>query len=305
MTAVIYAWATRPDFLLPRLYPKAHLVTAKPFVDADKITRVARTHAAHRNLWFFHLNVSRSEHWLANRDDIVENIKLSGYRVINDKIVDVRKSTLQQINRDLGLRHVTATPGNDSNMPVLVKTDYNYGGVGESWLSPQETRGLGLHTMTGCSITAFDQYYRCRLGQVSDAVWQDQRLVVERYIDNTRSVFYRFYRCGARAVLSEVINNKLIKKMIPGLPRRNWYLNFGEECPRSPGSIVPNATGMCEALGLEFGTLDIVVDDKNCPYIIDLNPTPGWGSEKQGTILNFLRGGFDPLITCKQPFAQG
>ena len=86
MTAIIYGWATRPDFLLPRLYPKAHYVSAKPLVDADKITREAQTHAAQRNLWFFHLNISRSEHWLPNRSGIVKNLRLSGYRVINDKI---------------------------------------------------------------------------------------------------------------------------------------------------------------------------------------------------------------------------
>ena len=180
MTAIIYEWATRPDFLLPRLYPEAHVVTAKPLVDADMITREARAHAPERNLWFFHLNVSRSEQWLPNRDDIMENVRVFGYRVINDEIVDVRKSTLQQFNRQLGLGNVTATPEDDSNMPVMVKTDYNYGGVCESQLSPEEAQGLGLHTVGGCSISAFDEYYRCLLGEISNAVWQDPRLVVER-----------------------------------------------------------------------------------------------------------------------------
>jgi hypothetical protein len=295
LTSIIYDWATRPDYLLPRLYPRARVVPAKPFVDTKNIAREARAHVGEGDLWFFHLNLSRSEHWLPNRDATVAKLKASGFRVINDNIIDVRKSTLQQFNRQLGLGDVTASPGDDPDMPVIVKTDYNYGGIGESQLSSEEARGLALHGMAGCSIVAFDEYYRCQLGQVSDAVWQDERLVAERYIGNTRAEFYRFYRCGRRAVLSQVINDKLIKKVIPGLPRKNWYFDFGEQCPESPEAMVPNATKMCEALGLEFGTLDIVVDDDECPYIIDVNPTPGWGAERQGAMLDFLSGGFDPI----------
>ena len=292
MTSIIYDWATRPDFLLPRLYPQARVVSARPFVDTEKIVRAAQTHARQGDLWFFHLNLSRSEHWLPDRDAIVANLKSSGFRVINDKVVDVRKSSLQQFNRQLGLSDVTASPEDDANTPVIVKTDYNYGGIGESQLSSEEAQGLALHAMTGCSIRAFDEYYRCQLGQVSTAAWQDERLVVERYVDNTRAAFYRFYRCGDRAVLSQVINDNLIKKMNPGLPRKNWYFDFGEQCPEAPEAMVPNATEMCESLGLEFGTLDIVVDENSCPYIIDANPTPGWGAEKQGAMLEFLRAGF-------------
>lgn len=291
VTAIIYEWATRPDFLLPRLYPEAHVIPAKPFVDADLITREARAHATNRNLWFLHLNVSRSEHWLPNRDDTMEKVRASGYRVINDKVVDIRKSTLQQVNRHLGLGNVTVSREDDSSMPVIVKTDYNYGGASESRLSSEQVQGLGLQTVGGCSISAFHEYYRCRLGAISDAVWDDQRLVVERYINNARSLFYRFYRCGARAVLSEVVTDNVIKKMLPGLPRKNWYFDFGAELPDSPQHIAPNATKMCEALGLEFGALDIVVDDEDCPYVIDVNPTPGWGAEKQGAMLDFLREG--------------
>ena len=92
--------------------------------------------------------------------------------------------------------------------------------------------------------------------------------------------------------------------MVPGLPRKNWYYTFDHDgpCPhrQSPGyprssnqnELVGNAAKLCEAFSLEFGALDIVVDQDSCPYVIDVNPTPGWGLEKQGEILDFLRDGF-------------
>ena len=78
--------------------------------------------------------------------------------------------------------------------------------------------------------------------------------------------------------------------MRPGLPRKNWYYLF--DAPESDSPIVMNAIRFCRAIDLEFGALDLAVDESAVPYIIDVNPTPGWGSETQSDILSFLREGF-------------
>ena len=59
--------------------------------------------------------------------------------------------------------------------------------------------------------------------------------------------------------------------------------------------IARNAAILCENIGLEFGALDFVLDKAACPYMVDVNPTPGWGFEKQDTILDFLRDGYSEL----------
>ena len=292
MNVTIFDWGTRSDFLLKRLYPSARIVTANPLVDADTIVRAARENFRNPSLWLFHLNISFSEQWLPHREAVIENLRNFGYHIVNGRIVDIRKSTLQKLNLDLGLPDVRVTRDDDPFMRVMVKTDYNYGGVCESKLSSVETKNSGLLDASGCSISSFDEYYVCEIGQVSEETWQDKRLVVEKYIDNDCDRFCRYYRCGGRAVLSEVINRDVIKKMVPGLPRENWYLNFGEECPVTHARVVRNAIKMCRNLALEFGALDIVIDQDGCPYIIDVNPTPGWGLEEQSDMLSFLRGGF-------------
>lgn len=292
MTDIIYDWGTRPDFLLPRLYPAAKMVSANPFADEERLTELVADYATPECNLFFHLNISRSENWFPDRERVVAKLMAAGFGVINHRISNICKSNLQRLNRELGLRHVSLERDDDADTLVIVKTDYNYGGIGESRLSPEEAERLKLQSMAGCSIGAFDEYYRCRLGEVSPEVWLDERLVVERYIENEANILYRFYRCGGRAVLSRVINDKVIKKMIPGLPRKNWLFQFGDDCPDVPPDLVSNAVKVCEATGLQFGTLDIVVDDQSLSYVVDINPTPGWGAEKQDVILDHLREGF-------------
>lgn len=315
MNAIIYDWGTRPDFLLRRLYPHARMVVATPLVDADLSVPRAQANSSGASLYFFHLNLSNTVKWFPDRAKVTARLSSLGYRVVNGNLVDVRKSTVQALNRELGLPSVMLGDSNDYHIKVMVKTDYNYGGVSESRLSPAEINSLGLVALEGCPVRDFDQYYVCRLGEVEAAVWRDKRLVVEQYIDNPDNRFYRFYRCGSRAVLSEIINKDIVKKMVPGLPRKNWFYVYSEAklClhkhspglhKHSPGHppesfhnrMADNAATMCESLQLEFGAMDIVVDQENRPYIIDINPTPGWGAEQQSEMLTFLCGGFEGIL---------
>jgi hypothetical protein len=244
-------------------------------------------------LWVLHLNVSFCGRWWRHREETLAQLKALGCPMINGSISDVRKSTIQKLNAELALPSVRVSRDDGFFTKVIVKTDYNYGGIPESRLSPIEAENLGLLANAGCSIQTCDQYRVSELGQVAEAVWQDERFVVEKFIENEQNRICRFYRCGRRAVLSEAVNSHAIKKMLPGLPRQNWHLSFGGDYPTAHETLVRNATKMCERMMLEFGAMDIVIDQDGCPYIIDVNPTPGWGAEDQEGMLNFLRGGFD------------
>ena len=307
MRYVIYDWASRPDFLLRRLYPQARIVKARPLEDVNSIIQSALSPEGgdnNKDLWVFHLNLSDTRKWFPNWLEIVNKLKSLGCRVVNDRVVDIRKSTIQKINCNAGLPNVIANQHDEPSIKVIVKTDYNYGGATEAKLSSTEASKLGLLAIDGAAVAAFDDYYVCCVGDISEEIWNDKRIVIERYVNNDDNRFYRFYRCGSRVVLSEVINKEIIKKMNPGLPRRNWYYSVVEETLRlHPSSSEPthyslhrellsNATKLCITMGLEFGALDVVVDQEDRPYIIDVNPTPGWGLETHSEILDFLRDGF-------------
>ena len=292
MNVFIYDWGTRHDFLLWQLYSTARRVLAPPGGSLDRMVQELRDLGRAPSVWFFHVNVSFSKHWVPRRMRSIAALEAMGCRVVNGSVMDTRKSTVQRTNRALGLPDVIVTADGNPQTKVIVKTDYNYGGICEGQLSEVELNRLGLLPVEGCRIRSFDDYFVCRLGNLDEDIWRDERLVVERYIENRANLLCRFYRCGSRAVLSEVVNRSVVKKMVPGLPRRNWCFDFYDEGPRPYRRLVADVTRLCEALGLEFGALDILIDEDRCPYIVDVNPTPGWGLESQDDVTTFLRCGF-------------
>ncbi len=296
MEVTIFDWGTRPDFLLRRLYPDARIVNAYPLTEHHALADEYGGNCSDRGLWVFHINVSYAENWCPDRIGFLESLRGSGYNVINGTICDIRKTTLQRINAELRLPHVQVSRDDDPVMRVIVKTDYNYGGMNESKLTDRELQKLDMTSNSCSSVSAFDEYYLCELGEVSENIWADKRLVVEKYISNRRNRFCRFYRCGEHAILSEIENEDEIKKSMPGLPRKNWQIHLGEEDAYFEGihrQVVHNAAALCRALMVKFAAIDIVLDEDGRPYIIDLNLTPGWGMEKQDDILDYLRNGFE------------
>ncbi|NQZ08596.1 MAG: hypothetical protein HRT35_15695, partial [Algicola sp.] len=245
-------------------------------------------------------NLSYSERWLSDRTATVQLLLALGFEVHNAKVTDIRKRNVQSLNRELGLNSVTIDHQNSpGELPVMVKSNYNYGGVYESALGSELSTALGFSSVAGCEIQGFDGYYKTTLAQVDKALFEDERVVIERYIDNQEQRFYRFYRCGEQAILSMIINPDVIKKMRPGLPRKNWYFKFDQPQPISQGqpqdhhypATIDDATVIFQKMEIDFGAVDIVMDDEYNGYIIDVNPTPGWGAEKQEQILDYLRQG--------------
>jgi hypothetical protein len=296
MHIVIYKWRTSHHFLLQHLFPEAEIIQAEPRVDDERIItlahQIANKHQGEETHWFFQINLSYSEKWLCNRVGTVQVLMDLGFHVYNSDVTDIRKRSLQKLIRKTGLNCVTVDKqDSEAATPVIVKTNYNYGGEFESTLSPELVRALDFESVTGCKIQSSVGYYRTTLAEVDKAVWQDERLVVERCIENSDNRFYRFYRCGKNAILSEIINENLIKKMEPGLPRKNWYFEFRKCTNHIYQELIDNASTLLDEMGMKFGAVDIVMDDKGRAYIIDVNPTPGWGGENQGKILRFLRSG--------------
>ncbi|WDE01631.1 hypothetical protein [Thalassomonas actiniarum] len=297
MHIVIYKWRTREDFLLPRLFPEAEIIEAEPRVDDCRIIAKAReiasAHPQQNLYWFFQINLSYWRLWLTHHKETVESLTELGFTVINSEVTDIRKRTIQSLNRQLGLVDVEIDhlEPDQGKMPVMVKSNYNYGGEFEASLPSDLMVALGVEDINDCQIKGFDSYFKTRLADVEQALWQDEGVMIERYIENKERKFFRFYRCGNHSVLSMIINGNLIKKMLPGLPRKNWFLKFQHSKNHAYQNLIDNASLMLEAMGMGFGAVDMVMDNDHKAYIIDVNPTPGWGAEKQDEVIAFLRQG--------------
>jgi hypothetical protein len=299
MHVVIYNWCTRIDFLLPVLFPEAQFIDARPQDDERLLVLARQIKAKHPDQalhFFFQINLSYSKQWLLHPHDTVAALVQLGFTVHNNAVTDIRKKQLQDLILQLGLPSVklnrhSGDLDSPPDMPVMVKSNYNYGGEFESMINPALAATLGLDCLQGCDIQHFDDYYKTTLAQVDQRLWHDERIVIERYIENKEHRFYRFYCCGQRAILSQIINPATIKKMSPSLPRTNWLIDINQAKDHRYQTLIDGATMLLEKIQLSYGAIDIVMDDLGVAYIIDVNPTPGWGVEQQDDLLAFLRKG--------------
>jgi hypothetical protein len=64
-----------------------------------------------------------------------------------------------------------------------------------------------------------------------------------------------------------------------------------ERLPPSIWAAFRNTIRFVDAFGLDYGALDLVFDDDDLPYIVDVNPTPWGGRGMQAEIVAHLRAG--------------
>lgn len=290
---IILNWNTRPDFLLRSLFPKAKVINA---FNLDKKSLFDELeNYFNRKICIFHINLSVSKNIPKNRTWVLSALEELGFEIINNDVTDIRKSHIQNTLLYLNMPNTLIDTETLLNQKVIVKTNYNYGGISESMLTEKQRMDLGIINSVNSKISSFDQYYTCLLHEISNDTLNDQSLVVEKYIENKSNIFYRFYICGRKMVLSKVVNDNTIKKMLVGLQRTNYLTDDTMNDFDDVKGIILGAQKFCKHIGLRFGAIDIVVDDINTPYIIDVNITPGWGEEDQSEILDHLRQGFFEL----------
>jgi hypothetical protein len=174
-------------------------------------------------------------------------------RVVNGQTLDIRKRT---VSRDV------IAKGEDWSGTVIVKTDFNCGGLPEArTATAMEARGIDL----GLSKRWLSQYRLFKsLDEVPAETWDDPLLVVEKFLPE---------REGDRFYL------------------RTWiFLGPQELCRRFSGTnpIVKGADysqpeivdvpmflrAERERLGFDYGKFDFVIHD-GAPILLDANKTPG------------------------------
>lgn len=232
------------------------------------------------NVLFFlpHVDLTDTIQVPLERDRLTRGLRERGVYILNEFVTDISKRRVQQTCARFGLNTTLAQPEGEPGERLIVKTDRNYAGGPEGFLSEEQKAVLGVedptHGLQGCQ--SYIVTTRCLL---NEKVFDDPQLVIERYIDNQDSLIYRAYVLGDRLALAEVTSPALIKKMTPDVSRKNHFLSMAMGAsPEDPrlAPIVSVLTHFCEGFGLDFGTIDVVKDDFDRYYIIDVNPTPGW-----------------------------
>lgn len=292
---VVYEWEAWNSFLIRAIWPNAWRLRADP---DDAIQDVLRRLPAQTRRFMFHLNVSRSARFPKQRQGLVEALANRGISVLNAQVVDITKRHLQKACRSCGVPSVSAPRQGDPQELLIVKSNLNHGGLKERELSVSQRKLLDLPGEPD-GLGAERDYCVLRRALIPEDYWRDARVSVERYVTNASNRFYRAYTFGDRLVISEATSDRPIKEMSLDVPRRNLLFRGGVSLSREdaplPVRLVPVLTKFLREFGLDYGAVDIVVDDKELPYIVDVNSTPYWGAESQPDLVGLLRDG---VVNC-------
>jgi len=290
---VVYEWCTGDRFLAQVLFPGAIRLMALSDAPADAL--VAHWPKGCDRL-LFQVNLSRTERFPARRQELIRAVQERGVRVLNAHLDDIRKSTLHRMLARLGLNSAAASREGDGDEPLMVKTDFNYGGLYERLLSPEERRHLGV-SAEEIPISDWNDYRVMPRREVPDAFWSDPTLVIERFIDNPDGRFYRVYGVGDRVVIVEAHGTGAVKKISDDPRDVNYTADLARlaEIDRNgalPLALVRVIEAFLLGTGLDLGSFDIMDDGAGGFYVVDLNLTPfGGGSHASDEVLDHLRGG--------------
>ena len=288
----IYEWKSWDGFLLPMVFPEATRLRANPGeTSSDLLERLpadARTFA-------FHVNLTDTRRTPLRRSAFCRALRARGIRILNEQVTDISKHHVQNVCAEAGLRTTRAGRAGRPDERVIVKTNANYAGEKEKFLSPEERRKLGLASPNPW-IRRHDEYLIRRRSEVEPEHWRSRQLIVERFIENRHHVFYRAHKVLDRMIVSRMVNPAGIKKMLQQIRRTNWYLHLPSLAPVEgpkpvPAHVISAVSRVCTAFALDVGSIDVLEDDAGRCYVIDVNASPFWGEKGYDHMLRFLAAG--------------
>ena len=291
---LVYEWEAWEGFLISHLMADYCRI---PATFEDTCQTVERYLSPNIKAVLLQVNLSRQTGFPQQRQAIIDDLKSRQIKVLNEHVVDITKSALHQLLAKAGINTIRADITVDPEVPLFVKSNLNWGGEVEQRL-PKQIR----HTLFGeqpRSITAFNQYYVTTRAKLDPTAWQDDSIVIEKYISNHEDSFYRVYGFGEALVVVKAHNNSLIKKISGDQRDYNLYINKHDLQSMSadiPDNLQTLLLVFLNNIDIDYFCLDIVHDMKNF-YIVDMNTTPYSGSRQQVTkACNFLCQGAKELL---------
>lgn len=279
---IVYEWLSGSEFLIRQVVPTATVIQAG--ID-DTVADILALLPGDARTFFFHLNCSVTTRFPRERDVLIASLHDLGIRLVNDKVTDVSKSAIQTCCRRAGLGVTLADRAGDPDERLIVKSNWNFAGASERTLTDAEREALGLG---GGSRLIWDpyHYFVAPRGRIKEALWQDPDIVCERFVSNSTGQWYRAYLMDDRVALCRLSSEMDVKKVGESTLEATWFVDLSaglaslpEGCPVA---ILRDVSTFRKAFGLDFGTVDVVVDEDLNPFIIDANTTPAYNHPVRG-----------------------
>ena len=258
-------WHAWQHFLITHIVPDAARVTVTPGSELRSMARLSAPALVHVNLSRPHQVFPDYDRWLAAYEEI-------GLPVLNGYVHSIDKWAVQDACAAAGLPQVRAPRGGDPDEVLIIKSRANHRGLYEQELPP----GM-VGDMSPPSWPYPERVHRLRRREVSDAVWDDRRVAVERYISNPQGRFQRAYVAGEYVAVATSHSPKLVKEMDHRKGVDLASTTAASVRPvdgRDPLSV---AFRLAREMRADFAALDLALDDTGMVHPIDLNTTPTWG----------------------------
>jgi hypothetical protein len=287
---VVYDWLTRAEFLIWSVLPHAEKISASPADGAeDVMARVPPDASA----FLFHQNCTLTNRFPNDRDALVRALTERGIPLWNDTVTDISKRSLQDRCGRLGLMTTRASKSGSPADTLIVKTNLNYGGASEWALNADEREALAVGN--GTTLMYEPNHYRVLpRSALSPEWWHDDNLVIERYIENDEGSWYRAYLFLTQMFLCRYNSPFKIKKVGDSSVLASWSIVL--PLTENQAHLTSEAFGVAKAattiatdMRLDFGALDIMVDDESNAFVIDVNSTPAYNYPEPG-LVQHLRG---------------
>jgi len=178
--------------------------------------------------------------------------------------------------------------GDDWPGPVIVKTDLNCHGRPEAVANARAAQAG--RPAPYAEVVKFDDYpIIASLAEVPDSVWDDERLIVQRFLPERDSEGYAlrvWIFAGGRERCSRLVSPDPIVKADNVVSRRLV-------------DVPPELRAERERLGFDFGKFDFVVHEGE-PILLDVNRTPGMSPKLADVIKEGARNlahGFAEMVS--------
>lgn len=278
----LYAYML-PDwdgYLIRTVCPEAVRISARPL---ESGASVCQRVGADAQAFVFHVDLTNSRKVPPERAELCTRLRSRGVLVLNEQVVDVSRRFIHRTCAALGLESAAAPAGGDPDEWLFLKSNRNFGGLPERRLPPRAAVLIDCWPVAQTCRDPTD-YRKVRRRDIGTTVKPLAGDVIERYIDNERHIIYRLFLLRDHLVVSEVeCRPVLVRKMEDAIDRSDHFCRFSRAAsnPARFARLIDTARTFRDAIGLDYGSIDVLMDDDGRYTIIDVNLTPWSGTSGQ------------------------
>lgn len=292
-------WKSQPVALISVLARSAPRVCLSMNDSVDTVWDALSSEGRLPDRVLLHIDATQPGRVLRLHAAVIERLRAHRVALWNERVLDISKPAVQRLNRRLGLPHTGASPLGRPTDRIIVKTFWNVRGDNEAALSPDERAALGYPPQWRSPLDGAVEYEVLMREQIPSSWWTRRGLFLERFVTNTEGNYYRVYLAGAAVAVCAFRSDKLVKRPEHTTTSEAYHLHREVASEPSLRVVLPtpiswvfaNAVKFANALGLDYGAVDLVCDDRGTSYVVDVNPTPSRGGEVSSEFCSHLQSG--------------